>query len=111
MEAMLKSDLIAELAQKRGIGAAQAEQVIETIFQSMTAALCEGERIEIRGLGSFYVKHYQAYDGRNPKTGAIVPIKPKRGVRFRTGKELAERVNHGKGEGEFAGSEPPADRK
>lgn len=92
---MLKSDLIAILVSKRGITQKQAEMTVETIFESMTNALCAGDNIEIRGLGAFHVKEYQGYQGRNPKTGQVIPVKPKRGILFRTGKELRERVNKG----------------
>jgi len=90
---MLKSDLINILVSKRGITQKQAEATIETIFESMKDALCRGENIEIRGLGAFHVKHYEGYQGRNPKTGQVIPVKPKRGLLFRTGKELRDRVN------------------
>ena len=90
---MLKSDLINILVSKRGITQKQAEATIETIFESMKDALCRGENIEIRGLGAFHVKHYDGYQGRNPKTGQVIPVKPKRGLLFRTGKELRDRVN------------------
>ncbi|MHB1846527.1 MAG: HU family DNA-binding protein [Deltaproteobacteria bacterium] len=91
---MLKSDLIAILVQQQKVTQKQAEQTVETIFESMKAALCKGENIEIRGLGAFHVKHYEGYQGRNPKTGEVIPVKPKRGILFRTGKELRDRVNH-----------------
>jgi integration host factor subunit beta len=90
---MLKSDLVNILVEKRGVTQKQAEATIETIFESMRDALCRGENIEIRGLGAFHVKSYQGYQGRNPKTGQIIPVKPKRGLLFRTGKELRDRVN------------------
>jgi integration host factor subunit beta len=90
---MLKSDLINILVVRREITQKQAEATIETIFDSMKAALCKGENIEIRGLGAFHVKHYEGYQGRNPKTGEVIPVKPKRGILFRTGKELRDRVN------------------
>lgn len=90
---MLKSDLINILVVKRGVTQKQAETTIETIFDSMKDALCKGENIEIRGLGAFHVKHYEGYQGRNPKTGEVIPVKPKRGILFRTGKELRDRVN------------------
>ncbi len=90
---MLKSDLIAILVEKRQMTQKQAEDAVETIFQTMTAALCKGENIEIRGLGAFHVKNYEGYQGRNPKTGEVIPVKPKRGILFRTGKELRDRVN------------------
>jgi integration host factor subunit beta len=90
---MLKSDLINILVAKRGVTQKQAEATVETIFESMKEALCRGENIEIRGLGAFHVKNYQGYQGRNPKTGQVIPVKPKRGLLFRTGKELRDRVN------------------
>jgi integration host factor subunit beta len=92
---MLKSDLIAMLVAKRQLTQKQAEQTVETIFEAMKNALCRGDNIEIRGLGAFHVKQYQGYNGRNPKTGEVIPVKPKRGILFRTGKELRERVNGG----------------
>ncbi len=90
---MLKSDLIAILVARRQLTQKQAEQTIDAIFESMKVALVKGDNIEIRGLGAFHVKNYQGYNGRNPKTGAVIPVKPKRGILFRTGKELRDRVN------------------
>ena len=90
---MLKSDLVNILVEKRGVTQKQAEATIETIFETMKEALCRGENIEIRGLGAFHVKEYAGYQGRNPKTGQVIPVKPKRGLLFRTGKELRDRVN------------------
>jgi integration host factor subunit beta len=90
---MLKSDLIAILVAKRQLTQKQAEITVETIFDSMKSALCKGDNIEVRGLGAFHVKNYQGYNGRNPKTGEVIPVKPKRGILFRTGKELRDRVN------------------
>lgn len=94
---MLKSDLIGILIQKKGITQKQAEATVETIFESMKSALVRGENIEIRGFGAFHVKHYDGYQGRNPKTGEVIPVKPKRGLLFRTGKELRDRVNRNAG--------------
>ena len=94
---MLKSDLINILVAKRAITQKQAEATVETIFEAMKEALCRGENIEIRGLGAFHVKNYEGYQGRNPKTGQVIPVKPKRGLLFRTGKELRDRVNRSPG--------------
>jgi len=94
---MLKSDLVNILVAKRGITQKQAEATVETIFDSMRDALVRGENIEIRGLGAFHVKHYKEYMGRNPKTGEVIPVKAKRGLLFRAGKELKDRVNRGVG--------------
>ena len=101
---MLKSDLVNLLVAKRGVTQKQAEATVETIFDAMKDALVRGENIEIRGLGAFHVKHYEGYQGRNPKTGEVIPVKPKRGLLFRTGKELRDRVNRGS----EAPSPPPA---
>ncbi|MFN0063402.1 MAG: HU family DNA-binding protein [Myxococcaceae bacterium] len=90
---MLKSDLVNVLVEKRGVTQKQAEATIETIFDAMKDALCRGENIEIRGLGAFHVKNYDGYLGRNPKTNEKIQVKPKRGLLFRTGKELRDRVN------------------
>ena len=90
---MLKSDVIALLIQKRGVTGKQAESTLETIFGCMKDALCNGEKIEIRGMGAIHVKHYEGYAGHNPKTGQVVQVKPKRRVHWRTGKDLSERLN------------------
>ena len=70
-----------------------AEIIVDTIFDSMVESLAQGERIEIRGFGSFAVKHRAAHEGRNPKTGETVHIPAKRMPLFKVGKELAERIN------------------
>ena len=90
---MLKSDLVNILIAKKGITQKQAEACVERIFNAMKDALVRGENIEIRGLGAFHVKHYGAYQGRNPKTGAPIAVRAKRGLLFRAGKELKDRVN------------------
>ncbi len=90
---MLKSDLVNLLIEQRQLTLRQAEETVDHIFDTMKAALVRGENIEIRGLGSFHVKKYKGYNGRNPKTTAVIVIKPKRGVLFRTGKELRDRIN------------------
>ena len=66
---------------------------MNAVFDSLTSALTRGERIEIRGFGSFVVKHRQAREGRNPKTGALVPVAAKRVPFFKVGKELKLRVD------------------
>ena len=73
----------------------QAEIAVNTIFDSMTEALIRGERVEIRGFGSFTNRHYGAYTGRNPKTGDPVQVPPKRLPFFKVGKDLRDRVNDG----------------
>jgi len=105
---MLKSDLINILVVKRGVTQKQAELTIETIFESMKDALCKGENIEIRGLGAFHVKHYEGYQGRNPKTGEVIPVRHKLGILFWTGKDLRDRVNHPDDEPGLAPTATPA---
>ena len=89
---MNKSELIEALAAKRGISLKKAEEIVNTIFDAMANALQTGERIEIRGLGSFVVNDYKAYTGRNPKTGESIKVKPKKLPFFKVGKELKERI-------------------
>lgn len=97
---MLKSDLVNLLVERRRITQRQAEIAIEQIFGSMKESLLRGENIEIRGLGAFHVKSYKAYKGRNPKTSETIEVAAKRGVLFRTGKQLRERLNGGLNAGE-----------
>jgi integration host factor subunit beta len=93
-QAVTKADLIAAIADKLKFPWARADSVVEQIFSSMADSLMRGEKIEIRGFGTFTVRQYLAYDGRNPRTGAIVPVRPKRLAFFKVGKELRERVNN-----------------
>jgi integration host factor subunit beta len=93
---MTKADLIALVADKLKFPWARAELLVDQIFSCMTAALQQGEGIEIRGFGSFTVREYKAYEGRNPRTGDTVHVKPKRLAFFKVGKELRERVNQGR---------------
>jgi integration host factor subunit beta len=90
---MNKSELIEALATEKDFSFKRSEEVINTIFESMTHALVSGERIEIRGFGSFVVKDYKPYTGRNPKTGDPINVKPKRLPFFKVGKELKEKVD------------------
>lgn len=68
--------------------------MVNAVFDSMTDALIEGERIEIRGFGSFIIKHRPAREGRNPRTGTVVSVVAKRVPLFKVGKELRLRVDH-----------------
>ena len=104
---MTKADLITIIADKLKFPGARAELLVDHIFSSMSDALMRGERIEIRGFGSFTVRQYRAYDGRNPRTGAIVPVKPKRLAFFKVGKEMRERVNGGKRSTEVGAAAEP----
>ena len=89
---MNKSGLIEQLAEKRGLSYKKAEEIVNTIFDAMSEAMLSGDRIEIRGFGSFVINEYKAYTGRNPKTGESIAVKPKRLPFFKVGKELKERV-------------------
>jgi len=94
---MTKSELIDAVARRTQITKSRAELVVNCVFDSMTAALERGEGIEIRGFGSFTVREYKPYSGRNPRTGRAVPVPEKRLPFFKVGKELKELVNDGKG--------------
>ena len=90
---MNKSDLIAALSKDIGVSLKMAEDIIGTVFNDMSDALARGERVEIRGFGSFKVKKYKGYKGRNPKTGEVIKVKPKKLPFFKCGKELKEKVD------------------
>ncbi len=91
-----KSELIDQVADKLRLPKARAEQIVDTIFDSMVNALKQGDGIEIRGFGSFTVREYKGYEGRNPRTGEAVKVAQKRLPFFKVGKELRERVNEGR---------------
>ncbi|MBC8461112.1 MAG: integration host factor subunit beta [Deltaproteobacteria bacterium] len=90
---MNKSQLIEALAKEENLALKKAEEIVNTVFGEMEKALVRGERVEIRGLGSFKVKNYDGYEGRNPKTGEVIKVKPKKLPFFKVGKELKERVD------------------
>jgi len=89
---MTRSDLIAQLSEKKSLSTAVAERIIQEIFASMTETLIAGDRIEMRGFGSFEIRSYDGRTGRNPKTGTLVTVKPKKSPFFKVGKELKERI-------------------
>ena len=95
---MNKLELISTLKNEAGISKVEAAKVVEIFFDSMAVALGQEERVEIRGLCSFYVKEYKSYTGRNPKTGDKVTIRPKKLPFFKCGKELKERVDNSSGD-------------
>ena len=90
---MNKSELIERLAQKTGINVIQAEEIVNLIYKRMRDALVNGGRIEIRGFGSFVVRQYEAYKGRNPKTSETIEVPPKKLPFFKVGKDMKERVD------------------
>ena len=91
---MNKLEIISALKNKASISKAEAAKVVQIFFDNMADAMAKGERVEIRGLCSFFVKEYKSYTGRNPKTGDKVTIKPKRLPFFKSGKELKDRVDY-----------------
>ncbi len=91
---MNKLELISALKKEADISKFEAAKVVQTFFESMTDALTIGERIEIRGLCSIFIKNYKSYTGRNPKTGENVTIQSKKLPFFKSGTELKERVNY-----------------
>jgi integration host factor subunit beta len=101
---MTKADLIDLIAERAKLPHGRAELLICQMFDSMVDALCRGEGIEIRGFGSFSIREYKEYQGRNPRTGEAVQVRPKRLAFFKVGKELRERVNGGKSEDAAAGA-------
>lgn len=90
---MTKSELIDAVAARAELTKARAEMVVNCVFDTMTDALERGDGIEIRGFGSFTVRPYKPYDGRNPRTGEPVPVPAKRLPFFKVGKELKDLVN------------------
>jgi integration host factor subunit beta len=81
------------LASKKELTYKKAEEIVNILFDSMSDTLVKGGRIEIRGFGSFVVKDYKAYQGRNPKTGQVIEVRPKKLPFFKVGKDLRDRVN------------------
>jgi len=93
-----KAKLIEKVSERAHIRSNTAKVIVNTIFDSMRESLEKGEGIEIRGFGSFVVRQYGAYKGRNPKTGKIVDVRPKKLPFFKVGKELKEKVNNIEGQ-------------
>ena len=91
---MNKRELIDALKKETGITKNEAMAVVNLFFDEMSNAMANGDRVEIRGLCSFYVRRYNAYTGRNPKTGEQVKIKTKKLPFFKCGKKLKERVDY-----------------
>lgn len=94
---MNKSELIEALSRDIDIPHREAAAITNTIIETMTEALAQGDSIEIRGFGSFVIKNYGTYEGRNPKTGEKIKVKPKKLPFFKVGKDLREQVNQKRG--------------
>jgi len=89
---MNKLDIVNKLASDLGLNQKIAKIAVDTIIDSIKNAIIEGERVEIRGFGSFTVRNYKGYKGRNPKTGEVVEVNPKRLPYFKVGKELKDMI-------------------
>ena len=90
---MNKLELIQALKDATDLTISEAARVVDIFFNEIATALANGDRVEIRGLCSFFVKEYDEYTGRNPKTGERVKIKAKKLPFFKAGKDLKERVD------------------
>jgi len=90
---MTKSSLIDCLCERWKVPVGRGEQIVDAIFEALEQALKRGERIEIRGFGSFETRSYKGYTGRNPRTGSQVDVKAKRLPFFKAGKELKDRID------------------
>lgn len=90
---LTKAVLVKEVAHAAGVTKKRAETIVDTLFGSIAAALHQGEEVELRGFGSFRLRHRAPHRGRNPKTGDRVDVPSKRVAYFKPGKELKELIN------------------
>ena len=91
---MIKSELVQRIAEHNPhLYQRDVENIVNAILDEIVAALARGDRVELRGFGAFSVKHRPARAGRNPRTGAHVPVDQKSVPFFKTGKEMRERLN------------------
>jgi len=92
-QTMIKTELIEALSNEAGLTTSNAKEVVRVFFDEISNALADGDRVEIRGFGTFKVKNYDGYTGHNPKTGEPIKVKPKKLPFFKCGRELKERVD------------------
>lgn len=90
---MTKAELIEEVSKVVNLTKKETETIVNTIFENITEALVRGDKVELRGFGSFRIRHRQSRKGRNPKTGTTVDVPEKRVPFFKVGKRLRELVN------------------
>ncbi|MFV1951981.1 MAG: integration host factor subunit beta [Nitrospinota bacterium] len=93
---MTKADLVEKLAERINLTKKQTEVIVNTVFQSITDALNQGNKVELRGFGSFRVRHRNSREGRNPKSGQKVTVPAKKVPFFKAGKELREMIDTNK---------------
>ena len=91
---MKKSELIEALRAETGLSKKKAQEVVELFFNELSDALAEGDRIEVRGFCSMFLKHYKGYLGKNPKTGEPIQVAAKKLPFFKCGKDLKDRVDY-----------------
>ncbi|MFC1888207.1 HU family DNA-binding protein [Thermodesulfobacteriota bacterium] len=96
---MNKSEIARIVAEKNDISLKSAQKAVDSIFEILMETLAEGQKIEIRGFGSLTIRNYEAYTGRNPRTGELTDVKEKKSPFFKTGKELKDRLNAENDEG------------
>ena len=106
---MTRADLVDELARAASLTKQDSEAVVDTVFNSITDALARGDKVEIRGFGSFKIRQRRSRVGRNPKTGASVSVPGKKVPFFKVGKGLRELVNTGQSTAAEAGPAPAVD--
>ena len=94
---MNKSQLIEAFAQDQNLPIKTAASIVNTILDTMIEALLKGDNIELRGFGSFTVREYGTYTGRNPKNGQLISVKPKKLPFFKVGKDLREAIDENRG--------------
>ncbi len=90
---MTKSELVSQLAKRADLPQTVARVIVDTIFDGMKESLLRGERIEIRGVGSFSVRSYDGCKGRNPNNGELVDVPPKKLPFFKVGKAVKQKIN------------------
>ncbi len=90
---MNRSELIQAIKNEGELSRKEAEQIVDVFFGMISDTLSKGDRVEIRGFGSFTVKKYKSYTGRNPKTGKQISVPSKKLPFFKVGKELKEKVD------------------
>ena len=94
---MTRAGLIERISKERQMHRSRAELLVDTVFDCLEQSIRRGEKIELRGFGTFQIRSYRAYKGRNPRTGQLVAVKPKRLPHFKVSIELATRIDQRRG--------------